>query len=463
MYELRRGAYFFDKKKFKEEVANKYIGYQVAHMSVSFIVILIVYLIITLIASPFILSATGALDDDGALFDGLVNFVIQLLVPTSIDNLGVLVPLCGSLGFQLLCNRVIFFTEDKATSNTWLRYPFWYGLFDYNLLYTNALIGITICIGRLAVLFVFFVLFLARLDKTTMPGPRGGFLNTDPAFKAYIGMLRLDHRYNNPLFLVFGDILLEQLNISRVRTVVRQARRVYLHHQFERKKAEILARNGGIECPEVKRLQRQHKAKLWAHRIIDWSRDEHKRRCILIRNKWQLAWRCIQQPRLHQWREDARLKLKLAEAEKQKLAELSKRKLADKQKHDASVEPSDTGEGCAAPPASAEQHGAQSTAEPTLVTELASVAAPAADLALGPVSADAPASAETPKPQISSSSEMSEMTALRAENERLKAELAQAQLAGQGSVKSQAAPQYDEVEDVHPQADGQDRVVAWSM
>ena len=45
-------------------------------------------------------------------------------------------------------------------------------------------------------LLVFFLLFLARLDKTTMPGPRGMFIKFDPAYKAYIGMLRLDHRYN---------------------------------------------------------------------------------------------------------------------------------------------------------------------------------------------------------------------------------------------------------------------------
>ena len=62
------------------------------------------------------------------------------------------------------------------------------------------------------------------LDKTTMPGPRGGFLNIDAGFAAYIGMLRLDHRYNNPIFLVFGDIMLERLNASRVKVVLRNAK-----------------------------------------------------------------------------------------------------------------------------------------------------------------------------------------------------------------------------------------------
>ena len=180
-----------------------------------------------------------------------------------------IIPIIGSLGFQLVFNRKVFFVGDG--NNAWLRYPFWYGLFDYNLLYTNALIGITICISRLAMLFLFFIFFIARLDKTTMPGPRGGFLNNDPGtqppplttcttapltlpsppltgVKAYIGMLRLDHRYNNPIFLVFGDIMLERLRMTRVRAVLRKMRRTFLKTKFareiEERKAEIRAEGG---------------------------------------------------------------------------------------------------------------------------------------------------------------------------------------------------------------------------
>ena len=45
-------------------------------------------------------------------------------------------------------NRLVFFVG--TATNAWLRYPAWYGLFDYNLLYTNALIGVTIAIANLA-------------------------------------------------------------------------------------------------------------------------------------------------------------------------------------------------------------------------------------------------------------------------------------------------------------------------
>lgn len=78
----------------------------------------------------------------------------------------------------------VFFIGNAKTS--WLRYPLWYGLFDYNLLYTNALVGVTLCLARLAILFVAFLLFIARLDKTTMPGPRGNFINYDSGYRAHV-------------------------------------------------------------------------------------------------------------------------------------------------------------------------------------------------------------------------------------------------------------------------------------
>lgn len=307
-YALRRGFYFFDVVKFREEFANKYIGYQVAHMSVSFIIITVLYTIVTAILAPVLLSGVGIPNHD--LFVTVLRTVGNLLVPFSVDRLGVIVPLFGSLIFQQVMNRQVFFDGDGR--NAWLRYPFWYGLFDYNLIYTNALIGITICIARLATLFIFFIFFIARLDKTTMPGPRGGWLNTDPAYKSYIGMLRLDHRYNNPLFLVWGDIMLECLRLSRVKVVLRNARRTYLKHNFGLR--EEAAAKAGKTPEELRKLARRHKLILWAHRIVEFARDRYRARAIVIRNRWQLTWRMMQQPYLMNWRQDARRRDALKQA-----------------------------------------------------------------------------------------------------------------------------------------------------
>ena len=301
-YALRRGACFVNKAKFREEYANKYIGYQVAHMTVSFAILLFMYVIVAAVLTPFILSATGHLEDDHALWFALWDFVVGLIVPRSHDRLGIVLPLCGSLLFQMVMNRKVFFVGPAH--NNWLRLTFWYGLFDYNLIYTNALIGIAVCLSRVGMLFVFFLLFIARLDKTTMPGPTGNFLNFDAGFKTYIAMLRMDHRYNNPVFLVFGDLMLERLRESRIRAHLRIARRQHLERQDEQGPA------WRARTDKVKTLKRSKLLK-WALSIVEHMSDERARRIVVVRNRWQLIWRLCQQPAFRRWREETRLKRKL--------------------------------------------------------------------------------------------------------------------------------------------------------
>jgi hypothetical protein len=301
-FELRRGAYFFDKALFREEYANKYIGFQVAHMTVSFMVITVLYVIVAVIVTPIVLSLVGALGDDRKLWNQLVDIVFGLLLPSSVQKMGLIIPLCGTILFQLVMNRKVFFVGTAA--NAWLRWPFWYGLFDYNLLYTNAMLGLTVCVARLAMLFVFFVLFLARLDKTTMPGPRGGFINLDAGYKAYIGMLRLDHRYNNPVFLTFGEIVLDRLRMTRIKTSLRKIRRMHIRRVHG--DPEMAA-----TPEEARRIVLKTKVVLWCIRIMEHEHDRAFCRCVNVRNKWQLAWRLMQQPELRKWRTDAALKLQL--------------------------------------------------------------------------------------------------------------------------------------------------------
>ena len=60
-------------------------------------------------------------------------------------------------------------------------------------------------------------------------------------------------------------------------------------------------------------MELKHKIKLWANRITEFAYDEKNRRCIVVRNKWQLLWRCMQQPYFKRWRDDVRLKRQLEE------------------------------------------------------------------------------------------------------------------------------------------------------
>jgi len=348
--------------------------------------VLVLYMIIVIILTPFILSIAGVLTGD--LIKGLVKLVVDMCTPTSLDSLGLILPLCLSLGFQMGMNRYVFFVGTAA--NAWLRYPAWYGLFDYNLLYTNALIGVTIAIGRIVTLLVFFVLFIARLDKTTMPGPRGGFLNYDPAFKAYIGMLRMDHRYNNPLFLCFGDIMLHQLSVSRIRRILRRARRVYVRRQGELRAAALQAaaeaKGEAADEAELAQVARTTRMKLMTHHLMELAYDVQHERAVLARNRWQLAWRLMQQPFMRRCRQEAHMR--------KELAQVAKERALAKAQGRAEIGETDVGLSSAGAPA---DESAGAPADEPAATKLA---AAAKNTPAGSTASDPPASTASAQPAV---------------------------------------------------------------
>ena len=246
-------------------------------------------------------------------------------VPTSAPALAVCT-VCGSLGFQRFCNRKIFFVGPAR--NQWLRYAFLYGIFDYNLIYTNALLGVAVALSRFVILFLFFVLFLARLDKTTLPGPTGGFNKYDPGFKCYIAVVRMNHRYNNAVFLTFGDIVLERLREVRGKAHLRAVRRKLFLAAYDKSQRDSAKGKGGKGGGgkgnggkggggkgggdgEIRPWRLA--ARLWAFSIAEAEIDRKLARARVVRNRWQLAWRCMQQPVLLRWRQDAMMREALKE------------------------------------------------------------------------------------------------------------------------------------------------------
>ena len=65
------------------------------------------------------------------------------------------------------------------------------------------------------------ILFFPRIDYTLLPGPTSELYVWDSGFTAYVALLRMDHRYNNPARVVFTDLLIERL--QHVRSARRQA------------------------------------------------------------------------------------------------------------------------------------------------------------------------------------------------------------------------------------------------
>ena len=284
-FAMRSGSYFINKAKYPEVFAGKYIGFQVSHMTVSFLIVCLLYMIIMLLLSPLVLVSVNQDVRDAAEGTILVQIQNAFGYLAGLNTVGIVTPLILTILFQNVVNKRVFFVGDYV--NSWLRFRWLYALYDYNLIYTNALLGLAVVISRIATLLVFFILFLARLDKSTMPGPRGNFLNFDPAFKSYIAVLRMDHRYNNPIFMVFGEIMLRRLTVRRAVCHVRSIR---LH---------------AIDAdPNVRRRRLSR----WALSIVWEAFDHNEARCLLVRNRWQMIWRLMQQPDLRAHREQQRVK-----------------------------------------------------------------------------------------------------------------------------------------------------------
>ena len=97
-----------------------------------------------------------------------------------------------------------------------------------------------------------------------MPGPEGTLYNRDIGFVSWAAMVCLDHRYNNPVGVVFTSLLIEQL---------REQRGVAILHQVL-DDAMLHRRSEG---------RSRWRRALWAWRRQRWLRWRR------ARNRWQLA------------------------------------------------------------------------------------------------------------------------------------------------------------------------------
>jgi len=74
------------------------------------------------------------------------------------------------------------------------------------MVFQNAVVGITSAFIRVLYSVLFGILLLFRLDRVVL---MKGFERFDKGHKSYIGFLYLEHALNNPVLLVFSELLLE--------------------------------------------------------------------------------------------------------------------------------------------------------------------------------------------------------------------------------------------------------------
>lgn len=285
---LRRGDYFMPMQvhnlgmdlKFREEGVNRYIGYQVSHMTFGFLLLTGAVVLLLAPIVPIVLSVLSILSP--AIFEFVVDFMLALLATVGL--------LLLTLGFQILMNRLVFFRR------TWIQHRSLYAFYDYTLTYANALLGLASVVSRLFLTILFFFIYFPRIDRSSMPGPTGGLAALDAGFGAYVAALRIEHRYNHPVVLVFGELMIQHLErqraLLRIRTVMGKQQDVNVRRASlgGRKRSVI----GSLTAP---RSRWQHAAVL----ALRWSR----RRRRTIRNRWQLAHFVLLNPTLRAYRSHA--------------------------------------------------------------------------------------------------------------------------------------------------------------
>jgi hypothetical protein len=76
--------------------------------------------------------------------------------------------------------RPVFFRRS------WILFRPLYALYDYNLIFTNAVLGLIALASRMFITFLLNVLYFPRLDLSPMPGPDGTLYRLDSGFSSYM-------------------------------------------------------------------------------------------------------------------------------------------------------------------------------------------------------------------------------------------------------------------------------------
>jgi hypothetical protein len=133
-----------------------------------------------------------------------------------------LLGLAITLALQMLCNHFIFYCRWRA-GHMWLRFRFMYALYDYNLMFFNATLGLAVILTRVYVWFICGIVTIGRADLCNLPSP-SQIQAFDMPWHTYVALVVQDHQYNSPVAAVFYQLLSHSLSASRRARAVRKMR-----------------------------------------------------------------------------------------------------------------------------------------------------------------------------------------------------------------------------------------------
>ena len=174
-------------------------------------------------------AATGEPILTPAQLKGSVHKVFDKLNMGSIGLPVFLVAVVLPLLFQQFMNKAVFFVSGAGRhsggyGNVWVRFRFWYAIYEMVMIVPNFLIGFYMLMYRLVMSFVLNLYYAPALDVCILPEPTG-WSKWEVGFCTYVALIRTDHRYTSPVNTVFFDVLLETLSTNRLQRGRQKLRR----------------------------------------------------------------------------------------------------------------------------------------------------------------------------------------------------------------------------------------------
>eukprot|EP01119_Soliformovum_irregulare_P021460 TRINITY_DN7145_c1_g1_i4.p1 TRINITY_DN7145_c1_g1~~TRINITY_DN7145_c1_g1_i4.p1 ORF type:complete len:625 (+),score=109.64 TRINITY_DN7145_c1_g1_i4:64-1938(+) len=177
---MRQGKYFFKRGQFSVVPSAKYIGYQICHIIIQFFALMFLFVGIAILAVLCYFIPAVKEWVIGLLKTSAISFVISWIVWRLIDWF-----LFSKHGGQMVDNPRLF------------------SIFDYFYTFINVLTGLFACITRYMTAMGWMLVTFGRID---IPILNRSLEQFDGVYASYVGMVLVDHHYNNPVVRCAVDL-----------------------------------------------------------------------------------------------------------------------------------------------------------------------------------------------------------------------------------------------------------------
>ncbi|XP_076453747.1 receptor for retinol uptake stra6-like [Babylonia areolata] len=176
----------------------KYAGFQVGYMIWSFIIQACILFLLCVILATFISLIMNEFTD-------WIIMLLELLWPVLMTVVLITVTQFLLAKFLFLQERGLYMALDNRHA---------YFNFTYFMFFYNVFLGLASCVMRILKAMLLGIIFLSRLDNSTL-SRRFEFF--DPGFRAYVGYMHMEAAHTHPVMIVFCRLMFLGLSDKRER------------------------------------------------------------------------------------------------------------------------------------------------------------------------------------------------------------------------------------------------------